>query len=320
MAKEFNARIYTTHFLEKDGFYEDMKNRVVNTGITFGRFEKIKSVEMLIRLNTRCDVDADFHIYSLIPPRFEAVTNKVPFLYYAHQYSTYGLPNYTLQKIAHRYLIKPEHIIANSNHVSNRLALLYGCRPRAIIYPPLRLNEFYHKKSEDFYLTVSRLENWKRIDLQITAFRNSGKKLVIVGDGPDKHRLETIACAHNSNVNFLGRVSDRELRDLYARCTAFIFTSRDEPLGLAPVEALASGKPILCISEGGPLEYLNDGKNCLLFNDATQLREIIDNCKPKTLDAMESECLKSASKFDSNTIFAKMRECIAEIIDEGTYS
>jgi len=316
VAKEFNAKIYTTLYQKKPGFYEELQNLVVPTRITFAKFEKLRIIEMLTRSIIRQDIDADFHVYSLLPPRLEAIKGDIPFLYYAHQYTTFGVPSYKLQKLIHLYFIGSRRIIANSKHVLKRLKSLYGCRPREVLYPPVRLENFYNKPSEEFYLTVGRLERWKRIDLQILAFRKTEEKLFIVGDGPDKVRLEGLANKIGANVNFLGRVTDRELRDIYSRCKAFIFSSRDEPLGLTPVEALASGKPIICINEGGPLEYLQPGENSVIFRDVNELRMIVNTYRTELYDSMKDQCLKAAMKFDATRIFGKMRKIIHEITEE----
>ena len=271
---------------------------------------------MLIRSIIRQDIDADFHIYSLLPPRLEAIKGDIPFLYYAHQYTTFGVPSYKLQKLIHLYFIGSRRIIANSKHVYGRLKCLYRCRPREVLYPPIRLENFYNKPSEEFYLTVARLEQWKRINLQILAFRKSKEKLFIVGDGPDKKRLERLANEIRANVNFLGRVTDRKLRELYSRCKAFIFSSRDEPLGLTPVEALASGKPIICINEAAPLEYLQPGRNSVIFRDVNQLRTIVNRYSTEIYESMKDRCLKAAMKFDAARIFCRMRKIMHEITEE----
>jgi len=118
-----------------------------------------------------------------------------------------------------------------------------------------------HTRGE-FFLIISRLVPYKRIDLAVQAFNNLGLPLVIAGDGRDRAQLEAMA---KPNVKFLGRISDAEQADLFARCRAFIFPG-EEDFGITPLEANACGKPVIAYAAGGALETVVAGVTGEFFN------------------------------------------------------
>jgi glycosyltransferase involved in cell wall biosynthesis len=212
--------------------------------------------------------------------------------------------------------VEPSQVVTNSNLTYKRYIKYYGLKPRGVINPPVRTDKFYNARSENYYLTISRLSINKRIDWQIKAFAKSKEKLVIAGDGGERAKLEKLAADLKSNVEFRGRVSDEELHDLYAHCKAFIFTAYEEDFGLVPVEAMASGKPVVCVNDGGPLEYL-DKSNSFLFDDVKGLRAIVNRYKTSDYEAMKDDCIKSAKKFDVAEIANKIMKNAKEIIREN---
>ncbi len=142
-----------------------------------------------------------------------------------------------------------DRFIANSRNVQARIWKTYR-RESDVVYPPVAVQSFYWKPPEDFFLIVSELVAYKRIDCAVRAFSRSGRRLRIVGDGPEYRRLKRMAAP---NIEFLGRVGDEDLRDLYARSCAFVLPG-EEDFGITPVEALASGKPVVALGRGGALE------------------------------------------------------------------
>jgi glycosyltransferase involved in cell wall biosynthesis len=142
-----------------------------------------------------------------------------------------------------------DRFLANSDNVRGRIWKTYR-RESDVVHPPVDVNSFYWRQSEGYYLAVSELVPYKRIDLAVRAFSRAGRRLVVVGDGPEYRRLRALAGPH---VQFTGRVSDRELRDLLARARAFVMPG-EEDFGMTPVEALASGKPVIALGRGGALE------------------------------------------------------------------
>ncbi len=142
-----------------------------------------------------------------------------------------------------------DEFVANSRNVSRRIWRCYR-RESQVIYPPVAVETFFWKEPEDYYLIVSELVAYKRIDTAIRLFSRTGRKLRIVGAGPEYANLKSMA---QPNVEFCGRLSDSELRLQYARCRAFIMPG-EEDFGITAVEALASGKSVIALGRGGVLE------------------------------------------------------------------
>ncbi len=149
--------------------------------------------------------------------------------------------------------------IANSQNVAERIKRIYG-RDARVVYPgvdvatlPLPTSA---PDSHYFYLVVSALVPYKRIDLAVQAFLGTPRQLLIIGEGPESDRLRAFA-AGASNITFLGRQSDEAVRDHMRRCRAFIFPG-EEDFGMTPVEAQAAGRPVIAFGKGGVLETVVD--------------------------------------------------------------
>ncbi len=158
-----------------------------------------------------------------------------------------------------------DHFIAISRTVAARIRKYYR-RESIVIYPPVRTDVFSHTcPPGDYYLVVSRLIPYKRIDLAVDAFNRLGLPLKIVGDGRDRAALQSRAAR---NVEFLGKVSDAELEQLYLGCRGFLFPG-EEDFGIAPVEAQAAGRPVVAYAAGGALDTVLDGETGVLFWEQT---------------------------------------------------
>lgn len=143
-----------------------------------------------------------------------------------------------------------DYFIANSKNVAAKIKNLYG-RDAAVIYPPVDVKRFdLHPDVQTYYLIVSALVPYKRVDIAIEAFSRLRLPLKIVGDGPLRTRLQNIA---EPNIEFLGWVNDQDLAELYARSLALIFPG-EEDFGIVPLEAQASGRPVIAYGRGGALE------------------------------------------------------------------
>jgi glycosyltransferase involved in cell wall biosynthesis len=157
------------------------------------------------------------------------------------------------------------YFIAISEEVRRRIKRHYH-RMSDMIYPPVDTEQFHlSERSEDFYLIVSALVPYKRVDLAVEVFNANGKKLVIAGTGPESGTLTLNA---KPNITFLGWQSDEELARLYSQCTALIFPG-EEDFGIVPLEAQASGKPVVAFGKGGALETIVDGKTGVFFPEQT---------------------------------------------------
>jgi len=143
-------------------------------------------------------------------------------------------------------------IVANSTAVRDRIRAFWR-RDARVVFPPVETDGFLPappSEGEDYYLVVSRLVPYKRIDIVIEAFNHLGLPLKIVGDGRARAQLEEIA---RPNVSFLGRLSDEEVRNLTARCKAAVFMSEDD-FGISQVEVQATGRPVIALARGGVLD------------------------------------------------------------------
>jgi len=150
-------------------------------------------------------------------------------------------------------------VFATSRNVADRLKRFNGIDAELLPHPPQSL-PYRTAQSEGFVLSVNRLDRAKRIDLLIEAAkREPSLRVVITGEGPDRARLEQLASGVNGQVEFVGRVDDERLADLYARSLAVYYAPIDEDFGMVPYEAFLSGKPVLTTHDaGGPLEVVHD--------------------------------------------------------------
>jgi len=142
------------------------------------------------------------------------------------------------------------HFVAISRFVADRIRRNYG-RQADVIYPPVDVARFRIEESPgEFYLVVSALTPYKRVDLVVEAANRLGRRLVIVGSGPEEARLRAMA---GPTVELLGWRDDAETAELYARCRALIFPTLED-FGITPLEAMASGRPVIALGQGGALE------------------------------------------------------------------
>lgn len=161
---------------------------------------------------------------------------------------------------------RPDYLIANSIETKNRIEKFYR-RDAAVIYPPVSIPPATPAgQTQDYYITVSRLAKAKHIDLLIHAANQHRFKLKIVGVGRDLEYLKSTA---GPTVEFLGNVSDDELKKLDAGARAFLFASVDEEFGIAPVEAMGYGVPVIAYASGGLKETVHDGENGYLYESLT---------------------------------------------------
>lgn len=155
--------------------------------------------------------------------------------------------------------------IANSTAVADRIAQYYG-RASEIIFPPVGVERLTPSAEiDDYYLVVSRIVPYKRLDLAVAACTALGRRLIVVGEGPGRHALERAA---GPTVEFLGHRPDTEVAALYARCRGLLFPGVED-FGITPLEANAAGRPVIAYAGGGVLDTVVDGKTGVLFHEQT---------------------------------------------------
>jgi glycosyltransferase involved in cell wall biosynthesis len=192
---------------------------------------------------------------------------------------------------------KADYIVAISKHAARKIVRSYGRKPTAIIYPPVDVNGYRSEPSEDYYLVVSRLAAYKRIDIVVRAFTAMKYPLKIVGAGPDLGRLRAIA---GPSVEFVGALCESELRSCYARCRCLVFPG-EEDFGLTPLEAHASGKPVIAFAGGGALETVVGVNAVAGTEDESQTTGVFfyEQTPSAVVDAVR---LFEAHSFDSHKI------------------
>ncbi len=201
-----------------------------------------------------------------------------------------------------------DHFVAISQTVRQRIQKHYG-REAEVIYPPA--DTVYYAPDgisvkRDGYLVVSALVPYKRIDLAVRAFNRSGKKLVIVGDGPERKKLEGMA---KKNIRFLGWQPDSVLRDHYRRSLALIFPG-EEDFGIVPVEAQACGCPVIAFGRGGVLETVLENETGVFFREQTEesLMNAIQRFESGFLDPELAR--KNAERFSKERFQMEMKSMI----------
>ena len=160
-----------------------------------------------------------------------------------------------------RASLAPTALATTCRNMAAEIQRCYG-RTARVIPVPVRMSRYRLAAGVgDYYLSVSRLMSHKRVDLAVEACCRLNRRLVVVGDGPEMSRLKARA---DDRISFLGAVSDEKLIDLYAGCRALLFCS-DEDYGLAPIEAQASGRPVVALGVGGALETVTAGVSGVFF-------------------------------------------------------
>ncbi|AHV95891.1 glycosyltransferase [Paenibacillus sabinae] len=198
--------------------------------------------------------------------------------------------------------------VANSSVVKSRIRNYYH-RDADVIFPPINTSRFKSSSSiGDYYLIVSRLVSYKRIDLAVEAFNRNGLKLLIVGDGPDRKRLEGMA---KSNVKFLGRLEDDEVNGLMSQCRAYIFPG-EEDFGITPLEANAAGRPVIAYQAGGALDTIVPYVNGVFFKkqEVDDLLGAIAEVESYAWDV--GKIMKHAQKFDERTFMVQFKQYVEQ--------
>jgi len=213
---------------------------------------------------------------------------------------------------------RPDKYLAISKTVQKRIKKYYG-RDSSVVYPPVDLSKFdlqepgqKNKINEEYFLVVSRLVKYKKIDLAIKAFNQLGKNLKIVGLGSQMVKLKRMA---QKNIQFLGQLTDQDLVRYYQNCQAVIFP-QEEDFGLVPIEAQACGKPVIAFRAGGATETVVEGKTGELFypQSADALIKVLKSFKARKY--RPEVCRKQAENFSLEGFLKTFSSQIADLLDK----
>jgi len=338
LARELQADIYTTNINKKNNAKMNGVARIRSIGTIPAQAPFRQQLALLRFRLFQTKKQYDAHIITGDWAVSAAKRNK-PTIWYVHSpireiwdlythtrkyvVPLWQRPLFDLWVLLNRYLNKKyvqqvDSIVCNSENVRRRVQKYLG-RGAIVIHPPTDTKQFSYKKNGDFWLSVNRLTKHKRIELQLKAFAKlPHEKLIIVGSYEqakhflaEKKRLEKIK---PPNVTILHHVDDKKLKELYTTCKGFISTSKNEDFGLTPIEAMASGKPVIAPREGGYLETIIDKKTGILIQDIT-VEKLIEAIKiiGKNPSAYRYACESQAKKFDTSVFIQKMRKEIQRV-------
>ena len=210
---------------------------------------------------------------------------------------------------------RPDYIIANSTYSAKEVETYYH-RQAAVVFPPVDVDKCRPSaETSDFYISTSRQVNWKRLDLAVEAFRDLDTKLILVGGGAEHDKLVALA-AGSANIEFVPTINDsKELAQLVSKAKAFIFPSL-EPFGIAPIEALSAGVPVIAYKKGGVLDYVIENKNGVFFPEQTaeSLKKAVLLFEKKRFN--KKEVSATAKSFSKDNFKKTIEQFIREKVDE----
>lgn len=244
-----------------------------------------------------------YHDYLLSMPWFA----KLPFAASAHY----------VRRWDYQAAQRVTYFIANSRYVAGRIERNYG-RPSKVIHPPIDTSRgFLSGEQEDYYLAAGRLVPYKRTEILIQACNRLGRRLRIVGVGPELDRLRRLA---GSAIEFSGKLSNAELWETYARCRALLFAA-DEDFGMVPLEAQACGRPVIAYGKGGSLETVlgqseQEFATGMFFEKQTpeSLMEAILRFEAQEETFHPEKIRAHAQSFDTAVFVDRMRQFISEAV------
>lgn len=210
-----------------------------------------------------------------------------------------------------------DHFMANSSFVQSRIQKYYR-RSAEVVHPPVALDRFVPATGPgEYYVFVSELVAYKRADIAVRAFASLDRKLLIVGDGPERGRLEAQA---TPNVEFLGRVSNQELSDIYRGARALVFPGLED-FGIVPLEAMASGRPVIAFGQGGARDTVVPGVTGMFFETQTAeaLTEAVRRFETEVEETLDiSRIVAHAQKFSPerfrHAFLTHLKRCEPELM------
>ncbi len=198
-----------------------------------------------------------------------------------------------LQKWDLKTADRVDHFIANSQFVSERIKRTYK-RESTVIYPPVDVDRFsLYRQKENFYITASRLVPYKKTKLIVEAFSKMGdKKLVVIGAGEELEDIKAIA-SRVKNISVLGYCDDKAMAETISRAKGFVYAAIED-FGIVPIEAMATGTPVIALDDGGTAETVQDKVNGIHFEKQT-IEDICDGVKRFETLEFDSQCVRDTA-------------------------
>jgi len=347
LARELNADIYKTNFdvekIRKMGF--DVENIFSIGRIPINAPFRQESAYWKFR-KLKLGRKYDFYLIAGDWAMSGAVNNK-PNLWYVHSPTReiWDLYDYVRRELVNsrdKFIFdlwvffrrrlnrfdsrKVNKYVSNSLNVKKRVKK-YLKKNSGIVHPPIETEKYKCKESKGYWLAVNRLLDHKRVDLQVKAFsKMPDEKLIIVGSYENSEHFQGYARyikkIKPENVEIKSWIDFKELVELYAGCKGFITTALDEDFGMTPLEAMASGKPVIASNEGGYKETVLDGKTGILIDeiDSEKIIEAVRKINLELEDNAEKyrgECIKQAKKFDIKIFIKRIKEEIGLAFRKG---
>lgn len=215
--------------------------------------------------------------------------------------SRYNPMAYYARKVMHDFRMwdaasanRVDFFIANSNYISKRIKKVYR-RDSTVIYPPVNISEFpLNTQHEDFYFTASRMVPYKKMDLIVKAFAQMpDKQLYVAGTGPDLKKIKKFIAP---NIHLLGYLDEKDMVSYMSKAKAFVFAA-EEDFGIVPVEAQATGTPVICYGKGGTLETVIDGVTGVYFYEQTEESLMDAVSRFEKMSFSPEDIRKNAEKF-----------------------
>jgi len=335
LAREFKADIWTTSYAPEDTYPELEKFKIFQHPLTFLHRQGLMQTEALFKFRRMDLSDYDLILSSgdwgkhvgmrsenhpqlhfentVVRPFYDLypfIKSRLPM----HRRQLFKLWVWWMRGLDKQAVQKIDKIICNSEVTKGRIKKYYGMDAE-VVWVPVDVKRFKHRRSENFYFSVQRIAPPKRVELQIEAFRRlPSEKLVIAGPYDDRSYFEELRKTAPENVEFVGTISDGEIVDLYSRCKAAIQTSIDEDFGQVPLEAMASGKPCIAVNEGGFRISITHGKTGLLV-DPPYFENLIKAIK--NFDRYEFDpaaCRKRAKMFAEEKWVERIKAAAREIL------
>lgn len=205
--------------------------------------------------------------------------------------------------------------IANSNNIKDRIKKYTGYDVDHVIWPPILTEKFKYLGQDDYFLSWARVDEQKRVDMTVEAFREMpDKKLIVISTGNRMDKVKELARGHE-NISLMGWVSDEKLFDLAGRCLAAIYIPVNEDAGMTQLEANAAGKPVLGVNEGGLKETIIDGRTGILIKENPDIKDIIhgiNQMTPEWCISKKEACIKHAMNFSKEIFVNKLKKLIDE--------